>query len=53
MPPGLHRLASRLEHSAGDSSFFEQVIDILELQASRFGKEAVHDGNPNGVEDLA
>lgn len=38
-------------HAARDTPFLEQVVDVLELQLRRFGKEAVHDGDPGEAKD--
>lgn len=53
MIPREHRPSSLgLENATGDTSTFEQVVDILELQPCGLGEKGVDEGHPQCVEDL-
>ena len=39
----------RVEHPSRDTSAFKQMIDILKLQLTRLGEEAIHDRHKEGA----
>jgi len=42
---------STLEYASRDTTLLKQMVDVLELELVGLRKEAVHNGNPERIED--